>query len=423
MLSNTKIRNIGDSIRQTNGQLDSPLIAELEDFRVSFKPALSRIYNSLDDLSQSYKNSIVTFRIKRFESIIKKLERLPKMDLDRMWDIGGCRVIFQSKRDVYSFFRQLLKEFNVVKINDYFEKPKIDGYKSLHIYIRCEKTNKIIEIQLRNRDSHDWATLVEITDIVYDDNLKETIADTPRKRLLKLLSEINSLDWTEKIELQRLIRQEKYFRNLMEMFNRNYISVRKNWTLIEDNRNNTYILIAASKTKIPSIKTFSSFSEAEAEYFKEYDFHSTENRVLTHIQNPSFEKVMIAYSNYILSYHRFVELYFTIKEGLILESIENIQIRYYAKYLNEYFEALSLYFRNVVSEIDSLKDSAEGKASQKHYEWIEDVIADNRRQKKRSDKFRGRLVYNLQKSNIFFRWLMIIIMQIIGKKFDDRRLV
>ena len=46
------------------------------------------------------KNSVVVQRHKRAPSIIDKLTRFPQMELSRMQDIGGCRAILSSVRDV-----------------------------------------------------------------------------------------------------------------------------------------------------------------------------------------------------------------------------------------------------------------------------------------------------------------------------------
>lgn len=46
-------------------------------------------------------NVIVVQRLKRLDSILDKIERFPTMNLYKMQDIGGCRVILDSIDDVY----------------------------------------------------------------------------------------------------------------------------------------------------------------------------------------------------------------------------------------------------------------------------------------------------------------------------------
>lgn len=51
---------------------------------------------------KKYGQYIVAQRLKRIPSIVSKLERFPDMGLDRMQDLGGCRVIVNS---IYEVFR------------------------------------------------------------------------------------------------------------------------------------------------------------------------------------------------------------------------------------------------------------------------------------------------------------------------------
>ena len=46
-------------------------------------------------------DAIVVQRLKRLESIMGKLERFPDMNLYRMQDLGGCRVILDTIEQVY----------------------------------------------------------------------------------------------------------------------------------------------------------------------------------------------------------------------------------------------------------------------------------------------------------------------------------
>ena len=47
---------------------------------------------------------------------------------------------------------------------------KDSGYRSIHIYVKDHQTQKPIEIQIRNKEQHNWATLVEIVDLLYGTN-------------------------------------------------------------------------------------------------------------------------------------------------------------------------------------------------------------------------------------------------------------
>ena len=58
---------------------------------------LNSIQNSLRHRAKKVdKDYLITQRLKRISSIENKLRRFPTMELNRMQDIGGCRVILSS---------------------------------------------------------------------------------------------------------------------------------------------------------------------------------------------------------------------------------------------------------------------------------------------------------------------------------------
>lgn len=77
--SNTKINKIGEKIRTDNFVPKNSTLSELQDFRTSHKDSLSAIFQILLKIKKSInKESIITYRIKRFESILGKLKRYKK---------------------------------------------------------------------------------------------------------------------------------------------------------------------------------------------------------------------------------------------------------------------------------------------------------------------------------------------------------
>ena len=106
-------------------------------------------------------NAIVVQRLKRLDSIIGKLQRFPEMDLYRMQDLGGCRVIVDTVPNVYnsvdkyknSHVRHILK-----REYDYIQNPKESGYRSYHMVYQFQSDtvdtynkNMMIEIQFRTK--------------------------------------------------------------------------------------------------------------------------------------------------------------------------------------------------------------------------------------------------------------------------------
>lgn len=120
----------------------------------------------------NFKDFIVAQRLKRLPTIINKLYRYPQMKLDTMQDIGGIRAILNSIEDVYKlrneyteseYFKDL-----IVDPKDYIASPRdADGYRSLHLIFKYVNkkhpsyNNLRIELQIRTKLQHTWATAVE----------------------------------------------------------------------------------------------------------------------------------------------------------------------------------------------------------------------------------------------------------------------
>jgi putative GTP pyrophosphokinase len=103
----------------------------------------------------------VSQRLKRIPTILDKLQRLPHMDLGRMADIGGCRAVLSDIDEVYRVLGRYQRRSapEVVKVRDYIESPKDDGYRAAHIIVKYH--GRLIEVQLRTHVQHEWAYTVE----------------------------------------------------------------------------------------------------------------------------------------------------------------------------------------------------------------------------------------------------------------------
>lgn len=115
---------------------------------------------------------IAAQRLKRMPTIIDKLKRYPAMKLTTMQDIGGVRAIMHSVKDVnklvaeYRDSKRFLHE--LIDLKDYIQNPRDeDGYRSVHLIFkyqnkRARQYNGLrIELQVRSRLQHTWATAVE----------------------------------------------------------------------------------------------------------------------------------------------------------------------------------------------------------------------------------------------------------------------
>ncbi len=348
-----EINRLGDEIRSEQNDIGINSLEKLQDYRTSHKTSLSETFKILLDIrKRKSHNAIVTFRIKRFESIIGKLERYPDMEFSRMWDIGGCRVIVKNNDEVYKFRDEIAKVLNIRKLKDYIKNPQTDGYKSLHLYADSPIDNRVIEIQIRNQKDHNWATLVEISDLLFDSKLKEYGKDKTLLRFHFLLSKEDELTFLEKKELATIIYKYQYVDELSKVFTRNYLEVRQQWTNIETKPKYRFFLIETSKHNIPKIEAFESFNEAETSYFKKFQENSDSNVVLTHLPKPDYNQISIAYSNYILTMHTFMDDFSIMFENLILESLKYGRYFEYIKMLDLHFSIISNHIGNAIKEVN-----------------------------------------------------------------------
>ncbi len=131
------------------------------------------------------KEAVVVQRLKRTPSILLKLRRFQNMMLDRMQDIGGCRAVVKEVGRVEKLCKMITtsRTGNILhKIDNYIETPKTSGYRGIHLIYKYNGTKKqyqdfFVEIQLRSKIQHAWATAVEIVDTFTSQALKASQGD------------------------------------------------------------------------------------------------------------------------------------------------------------------------------------------------------------------------------------------------------
>lgn len=140
-----------------------------------FKKRLRVISKKIDE------NSITGGRLKRVRSILRKLKRSydgekPSMKFSRMQDIGGCRVVLSNSKLCEQFYEKYYLKGDLkhekVRVYDYITHPKRDGYRGIHVIYKYKSQKKgkeifnglLIEIQIRSKLQHIWATSLEVVD-------------------------------------------------------------------------------------------------------------------------------------------------------------------------------------------------------------------------------------------------------------------
>lgn len=102
-------------------------------------------------------------RLKRAPQIVRKLARHPKMKLSRMQDVGGCRAILTDHDEVHRVAARIERNWQIKHRRHYTrEHPAASGYRALHIVV--ERGERLIEVQLRTPNQHQWAEAIERMD-------------------------------------------------------------------------------------------------------------------------------------------------------------------------------------------------------------------------------------------------------------------
>lgn len=132
----------------------------------------------------------VAQRLKRVSSIVFKLKRESSMQLSRMQDIAGMRVVLDSQRDLEFFKKEMENskmKHELLRAKDYIEDPKDSGYRGIHLIYKyhnekiSESHGLSIEVQIRTRLQHAWATAVETMGTFLGNSLKSS--DGPQEIL------------------------------------------------------------------------------------------------------------------------------------------------------------------------------------------------------------------------------------------------
>ncbi len=141
--------------------------------------------------------ALVAQRLKRFPSIVTKLQRFPEMQLARMQDIGGLRAVVSSMarlRKIEIAYQNATFKHLLVGAKDYVNEPKEDGYRSIHLVYRYKNVRApmyeglSLELQLRTRLQHAWATAVETMGTFLGQALKSGQGDTDWRQFFEKAS-------------------------------------------------------------------------------------------------------------------------------------------------------------------------------------------------------------------------------------------
>lgn len=208
-------------------------IVKIDDWRKLHLPVIEGLSAKISDLlsKEGVPVSFSSQRLKRMKSIKEKLVRTPNMGLGGVQDIGGGRFVFEDMQSLLKAKECIAKAtFENYTLDhelyDYIDKPKDSGYRSIHFVYKYSDDNSEsdgmrVEIQIRTKLQHDWATAVETAELISNSSLKASQGDQSWLDFFKLVSAIFSLRENQPVnELYRDMTEEDYCRNFYETNNK-----------------------------------------------------------------------------------------------------------------------------------------------------------------------------------------------------------
>lgn len=288
--------------------------------------------------------AVVVQRLKRLDTICGKLVRFPKMNLYRMQDLGGCRVIVPKIDDVYNVKRRL--EHSRIRHErkepkDYIETPNPKtGYRGVHLIYKykSEKTNDynglLIEIQIRTKLQHLWATAVETVGVFTGNGLKFNQGSERWLEFFKLISALFSVEEGTHIVdgtpsniwqlMNSIVQVEQELDAINKMRTIGY-AVQQIGHLKKRNSSGYYLLKLDVDAAELSISTFEGVEKGLDEATEEYNAieknKGSKNIDAVLVSAQSYESLVDAYPNYFANISEFIN---TLLE-IIQKNIDSIR--------------------------------------------------------------------------------------------------
>lgn len=317
--SRSKVNRAGESLRtSTATPADSGVVDE---WRAAHRAVLNTFQAILRTRTRGTK-IVVAQRHKRRSTIEGKLRRYPKMQLSRMDDVAGCRLIFpdvktlQDFRSTFHSARFHHERRNDVDKYDYIKTPKSTGYRGIHDVYTYDVNSEsgrplkglMVELQYRTSIQHAWATAVEVIGFITESQPKFEEGDTRYREAMALASEIlaraseDSLgphsDKTDDDLVREFLELDKELGLLKMLRGLNAadtaVSAKRNTILIFDESGNL------------EIRTFQDAPEALRALFELEQQGNKQDIVL--VKADTSEEIRFAFKNYFTDAHEFIQL-------------------------------------------------------------------------------------------------------------------
>lgn len=280
-----------------------------------------------DYLRKHNQNANVVQRLKRLESIVGKIERFPDMQLYKMQDLGGCRVIVDSISEVYEAIEQYKNSRIRHKLKrkyDYIQHPKDSGYRCYHMVYQYysdknETYNKniLIEIQFRTKLQHIWATAVEMMALVTRSNLKASQGNEDILRFFTLVSSLFAIEEhtpvcpntsNDENELLKEINDLNQKHHIIDTLNALSKTIKVNISS-NDKKIEYYVLALNYKERYVNVYGYSKGNIDHATFvYNQLESRMTNDENIVLVSADSIDSLKSAYQNYFADIHTFISI-------------------------------------------------------------------------------------------------------------------
>lgn len=319
--SKSRVNKAGENVR--NGVATNEDLIVIDEWRAAHRKVLNTFQAILRVRA---KGKGVTFaqRHKRKRTVFDKLQRLPSMQLSRMDDVAGCRLIFKDIKALYQFrnafhkarFKHKRRNVDNQDKYDYIKAPKNTGYRGVHDVYEYDVNSEVgkrltglyVEIQYRTLVQHAWATAVELIGFITESQPKFQKGDARFEHAMALASEILARahegqkgvfpDKDDRQLVAEFLKAEKEI-GLLEMLR----SLNSSDRAVSTNKNSILIF---SGGKPLEIRTFRDAPDALRELFElEKQFP---DRDIVLVRADTSDEVRLAFKNYFSDARDFLRL-------------------------------------------------------------------------------------------------------------------
>jgi putative GTP pyrophosphokinase len=285
-----------------------------------------------DKLENISKDALVAQRLKRAPSIISKLQRFESMRLFQMQDIAGLRAVLENVKKV----RKLERSYKEAKFKhiakgfkDYIANPKADGYRGIHMIYeyrsdRAPEYNGLqLELQIRTKIQHAWATAVETMGAYLSQALKSGQGEeiwrsffTKASAALAIIERTTPIPGFEnvpRLQLFRDVAETEFKYQPLEKLRR--FAIATGGIDYQRGLGAYHLVVLDLKVRAVRITPFPSsrLDEANREYAKiEQRTRNGERVEAVLVSAGPIERLKKAYPNYFLDTHQFIEMMETV---------------------------------------------------------------------------------------------------------------